>query len=123
MWISQQFKFSANGSNENLNFFLMENIQGTSFWFTGNWERCLLWKESKQINPYRENAKSWKSEDILGQFQTHQAKSEEDNDCDNKTENCVASEQPLRLTVESVINVLQNTALYSTTGNEMQSFF
>ena len=59
-------------------------------------------------------------EDILEQFQTHQEESDEDkNDCGDKSVKYVAPKLPLRLAVESALDVLKNAALYKTTVDEM----
>ena len=62
-------------------------------------------------------------DNILEQFQTHQAESgNDDNYSDDETVNNVAPEWHSRLVVESAPDVLKNAALYSKTEDEMQSF-
>ena len=62
-------------------------------------------------------------DNILQQFQTHQAESgKDDNYSDDETVNDVAPEWHSRFVVESAPDVLKNAALYSKTEDEMQSF-
>ena len=63
-------------------------------------------------NSLKEKCEVIRSENILEQFQTHKAKSDEDgNDCDDDAVNHVAPEQPSGLTVESALDALENAAL------------
>ena len=63
-------------------------------------------------NSLQEKCEIIRSENILEQFQTHKAKSDEDdNDCDDDAVNHVATEQPSGLTLESALDALENSVL------------
>ena len=67
------------------------------------------------------NAPVLTGEDILDQFRKHQRKSEGEDECDNVTNNDVTPEQSSSSSeVESAIDILKTSALYSTTGDEVQ---